>query len=182
MTACGFSQKIDPAMPQAVLKQFNESDSVVKNLIAESDAVIYRFFYLPTANHQRSFMLEIKASSSSSHYIASEADYRFKFEEKKQVRGEFQGKVSPEDTTKILLAVIRSEIFSLRPGEQLIEADDGGAYMISTQPFVATVIFEKTTRKGIHIVSRMESHSTPAQEAASAFKQIAEKIFAEVHK
>lgn len=56
----------------------------------------------------------------------------------------------------------------------------GGAYMISTKSFSATVVFERTTKKETKMVIRMENYSAPAIEAATVFKRIAEDCFSKI--
>jgi hypothetical protein len=122
-------------------------------------------------------MLELKIGFLTRPLLARESNYRLKIIENSQKITESTGKVSSKETTDVLLAIVRSEIFSLPQGEQPLEADDGGSYMISTQPFFGTAIFEKTTRKETKMVIRREKYSAPAIEAATAFNRIAEACF-----
>lgn len=120
---CGYSQQSFQAQ---LFKDFNESSSVANRLVAESDVVIYRFFYLPKENHERSFMLELKIGTFVGPLLARESNYRLKIIEDGKIKAESTGKLSSTETENVLLAIVRSEIFSLPQGEQPLEADDGG--------------------------------------------------------
>ena len=174
---CSCSQVPNAAYRRSLFHEFKEPLSVADKLTQKSDMVVYRFFYLPKENYLRQYMIEIKIGSFLGPDLARESNYRLKVMDGKEIKSETTGIVSSKDTAELLTAIVCSEIFSLPQKEQILEADDGGVYVISTKPFFATTVFEKTTKSERKLIWRMKNFSSSAIEVASVFERIAEDCF-----